>query len=182
MVKLKDIFGGIIREKTGMQQKVDTYNNVISIYDSIISNINNIENETINVLKKNPESIYNLIFIKEERLKYQYCNGQISDKDYITAQDILKNQLDETIANYIDSMQNHFIEILRTKLNRTKEEHLHLVGVNHMNFDSYENIKLSKEIAQSVKAAFQSGKEYEDAKKVADIIIRCSINKHMRRG
>ncbi len=52
MVKLKDIFGGIIREKTGMQQKVETYNNVISIYDSIISNINDIENETINVLKK----------------------------------------------------------------------------------------------------------------------------------
>ena len=52
MVKLKDIFRGVIREKAGMQQKVETYNNVISIYDSIISNINDIENETINVLKK----------------------------------------------------------------------------------------------------------------------------------
>lgn len=182
MARFRDLLGGVIREKTGMQQKVETYNNILSVYDSVISGVNGIEKEAITALKDEAVGTYELVEIKQERLKMQYISGEITDTDYVTAKNLLQEQLDNLVADYVDSMQNHAIRVQRDKLVRTKTNYSHLAGFDIMNFDSFENMKLSSETAQSVKNSLQNGADYESAKKVAESIWRYRRDNHMKRG
>lgn len=182
MARFRDLLGGVIREKTGMQQKVESYNNILSVYTSVISGVNDIEKEAITALKDEAVGTYELVEIKQERLKMQYISGEITDTDYVIAKNLLQEQLDNLVADYVDSMQNHSIRVQRDKLVRTKTNYSHLAGFDMMNFDSFENMKLSSETAQSVKNSLQNGADYESAKKVAESIWRYRRDNHMKRG
>ena len=174
------IFESIFRNKVGMTPKSEVFNNHIEFYKKIIDDKNFMEQRALGELKKIPQ--WQLLESKKDQLAWQVRKGNISLDESLS----LSNQIDDLMlkefASYIDNQNSDSIYgILKTGLNNLKMKYINLPNMKDMEFDFWNNIVKSSELAEISIVQITSSSNYKDALKNDKIIRDYNVRRHFRR-
>lgn len=174
------IFESIFRNKIGMTPKSEVFNNHIEVYKKIIDDKNFMEQRALEELKKIPQ--WQLLESKKDQLAWQVRNGNISLDESISS----SNQIDELmlkeLASYIDRQNSDSIYgILKAGLNNLKLKYINLPNMKDMEFDFWNNIVMSSELAEISIVQITSGSDYREACKCDKIIRNYDVRRHFKR-
>ena len=174
------IFESIFRNKIGMTPKSEVFNNHIEVYKKIIDDKNFMEQRALEELKKIPQ--WQLLESKKDQLAWQVRNGNISLDESISS----SNQIDELmlkeLASYIDRQNSDSIYgILKAGLNNLKLKYINLPNMKDMEFDFWNNIVMSSELAEISIVQITSGSDYREACKYDEIIRNYDVRRHFKR-
>lgn len=174
------IFESIFRNKIGMTPKSEVFNNHIEVYKKIIDDKNFMEQRALDELKKIPQ--WQLLESKKEQLAWQVRKGNISLEESLS----LSNQIDDLmlkeLASYIDSQNSDSIYgILKAGLNNLKMKYINLPNMKDMEFDFWDNIVKSSDLAEISIVQITSSSDYKDAFKNDKIIRDYNARRHFKR-
>lgn len=174
------IFESIFRNKIGMTPKSEVFNNHIEVYKKIIDDKNFMEQRALDELKKIPQ--WQLLESKKEQLAWQVKKGNISLEESLS----LSNQIDDLmlkeLASYIDSQNSDSIYgILKAGLNNLKMKYINLPNMKDMEFDFWNNIVKSSDLAEISIIQITSSSDYKDTFKNDKIIRDYNVRRHFRK-
>lgn len=174
------IFESIFRNKIGMTPKSEVFNNHIEVYKKIIDDKNFMEQRALDELKKIPQ--WQLLESKKEQLAWQVRKGNISLEESLS----LSNQIDDLmlkeLASYIDSQNSDSIYgILKAGLNNLKMKYINLPNMKDMEFDFWNNIVKSSDLAEISIIQITSSSDYKDTFKNDKIIRDYNVRRHFRK-
>ena len=176
------IFDAIIREKIGAPSKKELFDNRISIYEKIVRIKNYMENQTYEDFKNTNNYDWFFFLAKENRISNCFINGEISEDDYLKYINIYHETMKQLVSNYIDEQdENTVYGILRNSLKRIKKENVSLLNIDKMEFDLWNQIEISAELAQLTILKIMNDSEYDQAVKDNKQISSYQVKRHFRK-
>lgn len=180
-MKMFDYIGQSFRDKIGGPYKYETYNIGLKFYKEIVAIITELENETINYMYKHSNSDLILNDYYKKRLVERLSGDSLSDDEYHIETQKIKDDREEIISNFIDSSDLLFIRDSKQRLYLIKQKNVKDNIIQKMSFDTWDEMNISRDLADIVIAKIETNTKYIDAKEVYEIIEKYKRDMHMRR-
>ncbi len=176
------IFDAIFRNKIGAPSKKELFDNRVSVYEEIVRIKNNMENQAYEDFETTNNSDWFLLQAKENRINNCFINGEISENDYLKYINAYREAMKQLVSNYIDGQdENTIYGILRNSLKRIKKENIHLLNIDKMEFDLWNQIEISAELAQLTISQIINSREYAQAVQNDKQINSYQLRQHFRK-
>ncbi len=181
-MRFRDMVGQSFRDATGMPPKVSVYNSRLKVYDGISDDVSEVENLTIQYFRETSNIDCNMVNAKRIKFDSDLQRGLISINDYVEALNLLDQEREIVINDFVSSSSDYFIAAYRNKLYSVKKRYSRDPYISPMEFDTWFHMKEARELAKLAALQIRSSDEYVDAKKIAEISERYKRDRHLRRG
>ena len=176
------IFDALFRNKIGAPSRKELFDNRVNVYEEIVRIKNDMENQAYDDFKNLNNSDWFLLQAKEKRVNNCFINGEISEDDYLKYINAYREAMKQLISNYIDDQdENSLYGILRNSLKRIKQENIYLLNIDKMEFDLWNQIEASAELAQLTISQIVNSGEYVHAVKDNKQICSYQVRRHFRK-
>lgn len=147
-----------------MPQKADSFDMRVSVYQKVIDKCDFIENKAVEDLSNNSDWL--VLNAAEERVRYQFNNGDIDADDLILILNGIQDRREKVIECYVNS--NLVFDSVKRSLNDLKKTHKYSEGFDKMYFDTWMQIKFSRQLASEILCKLVNSDSYSKAKDTAN--------------
>lgn len=174
------IFGSLFRNKIGMQPKSESLNRHIGVYQKIIDDKNTMEAKALEDLKNTQQ--WNGYLFEKMQVDNLSKSSNITYEEWVSLNNALEDFKDKIISDFIDCQSDDTIYgILRNGLNMLKKKNINLLNMSKMQFDYWQNVVDSAELAELTITQIINSSDYKTATNNDKLIQDYQTRRHFRK-
>ena len=181
-MKLSIILGQMFRDYSGMPTKVTGYNNRLNVYEEIISNVSEIEKNSIEYLNNSNDIDWRTNQAKSMKLNFDVSNGKILPEEYALLLKEIDMERRQLVDAFVSNTDLYFVIAYIERLNSIKTRYVYDRYISLMKFDDWFDMEEAREIAEFAVLQIKTDEKYIDAKKIAEIREKYLHERFLRRG
>ena len=163
-----------------MQPKSESLNRHIGVYQKIIDDKNTMEARALEDLKNTQE--WNRYLFEKIQLDNISKSSNITYEEWVYLNTAVEDFKDKIISDFIDCQSDDTIYgILRNGLNMLKKNNINLLNMSKMQFNYWQNIVDSAELAELTIAQIINSSDYKTATNNDKLIQDYQTRRHFRK-